>query len=237
MPTVVQNAETLAHVAWIASHSADAFVSVGSDQSKGTKLVTILGRVSQPGLVEVPLGTTLLDVLSAAGGGSGSPKALFVGGPAGGAVDAGDLDTPYDYEPLAAAGATIGSGAVLVTDADTCMVDTARFFLDYSAREACGKAVPCRIGTRRLVEAMDRILAATPRPNDILLLGDLSRKVSDTALCNLERLSSGPMLTTLRLYPDEYREHAERGVCLAGACAGRQLPPLLEPLPGLDSVQ
>jgi NADH-quinone oxidoreductase subunit F len=237
MPTVVQNAETLAHAAWIASHSADAFGSVGSPQSKGTKLVTVLGKVAQPGLLELPLGTSLLDLLGAAGGGTGSPKALFVGGPAGGAIDAGDLDTPYDFEPLEAAGAAIGSGAVLVTDTNTCMVDTARFFLDYSAREACGKAVPCRIGTRRLVEALDRILAATPRPNDITLLTELSRKVSDTALCSLERLCSGPMLTTLRLYPDEYREHAERGVCLAGACAGGRLPPLLEPLPGLDSVQ
>jgi NADH-quinone oxidoreductase subunit F len=237
VPTVVQNAETLAHAAWIVAHSADAFVSVGSEASRGTKLVTILGKVAEPGLLEVPLGTPLLELLAAAGGGVGSPKALFVGGPSGGAVDAGELDTPYDYEPLITAGATVGSGAVLVTDAATCMVDTARFFLDYSAREACGKAVPCRIGTRRLVEALDRILAATPRPNDVVMLRELSRKVADTALCNLERLCSGPMLTTLRLYPAEYREHAERGVCLAGACAATQLPPLLEPLPGLDSVQ
>jgi NADH:ubiquinone oxidoreductase subunit F (NADH-binding) len=237
VPTVVQNAETLAHAAWIVAHSADAFVSVGSEASRGTKLVTILGKVAEPGLLEVPFGTPLLELLGAAGGGVGSPKALFVGGPSGGAVDAGELDMPYDYEALTAAGATVGSGAVLVADAATCMVDTARFFLDYSAREACGKAVPCRIGTRRLVEALDRVLAATPRPNDVVMLRELSRKVADTALCNLERLCSGPMLTTLRLYPDEYREHAERGVCLAGACAATKLPPLLEPLPGLDSVQ
>jgi NADH:ubiquinone oxidoreductase subunit F (NADH-binding) len=234
VPTVVQNAETLAHVAWILAHSAEAFASVGPDGSRGTKLVTIMGRVAQPGLTEVPLGTPLIDLLAIAGGGTGSTKALFVGGPGGGAVDAGSLTLAYDYGTLESAGAIVGSGSVLVTDAATCMVDTARFFADFSAREACGKAIPCRLGTRRLVEALDRILAATPRPNDIALLRDLSRKVSDTALCRLERLAPGPILTTLDRFGDEYRAHAERGVCLAGSCETRELPPLLQPLAGLD---
>ena len=232
-PTVVQNAETLAHVAWIIAHSADAFTSTGSGATRGTKLVTIMGRVAQPGLVEVPLGTPLLDLLDLAGGGTGSTKALFVGGPGGGAVDAASLNLPYDYEALEGAGAIIGSGSVLVTDSATCMVDTARFFVDFSAREACGKAVPCRIGTLRLREALDRILAGTPRPNDALLLRELSRKVGDTALCKLERLAPGPILTTLERFPDEYRAHAERGECLAGACDMGGVPPLLEPLDGL----
>ena len=235
-PTVVQNAETLAHVAWILAHSLEAFASVGGEASRGTKLVTVMGRVAQPGLVEVPLGTPLIELLSMAGGGTGTTKALFIGGPGGGAIDAGAFNTPYDYESLEAAGAIVGSGSVLVTDADTCMVDTARFFADFSAREACGKAVPCRIGTRRLVEALDRILAATPRPNDFTLLRELSGKISDTALCKLERLAPGPILTTLERFPDEYRAHAERGVCLAGACRVSELPPLLEPLSGLDSA-
>ena len=155
-PTVVQNAETLAHAAWILAHSAEAFASVGIEGSRGTKLVTIMGRVAQPGLVEVPLGMSLIDVLALAGGGTGSTKALFVGGPGGGAIDAGSLTIGYDYDALEGAGAIIGSGSVLVTDTGTCMVDTARFFVDFSAREACGKAVPCRIGTLRLVEALDR---------------------------------------------------------------------------------
>ena len=111
------------------------------------------------------------------------------------------------------------------------MVDSARFFVDFSAREACGKAVPCRIGTQRLVEALDRILAATPRPNDFTLLRELSRKMSDTALCKLERLAPNPILTTLERFGDEYRAHAERGVCLAGACTTPAVPPVLEPLP------
>jgi NADH-quinone oxidoreductase subunit F len=232
-PTVVQNAETLAHVAWIVAHSADAFASTGIDGSHGTKLVTLMGRVAQPGLVEVPLGTPLLDLLDMAGGGTGSTKALFVGGPGGGAIEAGSLNLPYDYDALEQAGAIVGSGSVLVTDAATCMVDTARFFTDFSAREACGKAVPCRIGTLRLREALDRILAATPRPNDVVLLRELSRKVSDTALCQLERIASKPILTTLDRFPEEYRAHAERGECLAGACRPVDMPPLIEPLEGL----
>jgi len=233
-PTIVQNGETLAHVAWILAHSPDAFASVGTEASRGTKLVTVMGRVGEPGLLEIPLGTPLLDLLGMAGGGTGTTKALFVGGPGGGAIDAGSLNLPYDFDDLEGAGAIIGSGSVLVTDSATCMVDTARFFIDFSAREACGKAVPCRIGTKRLVETVDRILAATPRPNDFTLLRDLSRKVSDTALCKLERLASGPILTTLDRFGDEYRAHAERGVCIAGACRTSELLPLIEPLAGVE---
>ena len=233
-PTVVQNAETLAHVAWIISHSPEAFATVGSDASKGTKIVTIMGRVMEPGVLEVPLGTSLLDLIGMAGGGRGSTKAAFVGGPGGGAIDVGQFTMAYDYEPLEKAGAIIGSGSVLLTDTSTCMVDSARFFVDFSAREACGKAVPCRIGTKRLVEGLDRILTATPRPNDFVMLRELSRKMSDTALCKLERLAPNPILTTMERFPDEYRAHAERGECLAGACNVVEVPPLLEPLPGLE---
>ena len=234
VPTVVQNAETLAHVAWIISHSPEAFATVGSEASRGTKLVTIMGRVAEPGVVEVPLGTGLLDLVSMAGGGTGTTKAAFVGGPGGGAIDVGEMTVAYDYEDLEKAGAIIGSGSVLVTDTATCMVDSARFFVDFSAREACGKAVPCRIGTKRLVEGLDRILTATPRPNDFVMLRELSRKMSDTALCKLERLAPNPILTTLQRFPGEYRAHAERGVCLAGACRVAEVPPLLEPMPGLE---
>ncbi len=234
VPTIVQNAETLAHVAWILSHSAEAFATVGSERSRGTKLVTMLGRVAQPGLAEVALGTPLLELVALAGGGTGTTKALFIGGPGGGAIEAGSFDTRYEFDTLLEAGAHIGSGAVLVTDTGTCMVDTARFFLDFSAREACGKAVPCRIGTRRLVEALDRILAATPRPDDFDLLRDLSRKMADTALCHLEALAPRPMLTTLERFPEEYRAHAERGECLAGACRVEPVPPLVSPLANIE---
>jgi NADH:ubiquinone oxidoreductase subunit F (NADH-binding) len=230
-PTVVQNGETLAHAAWIAAHGAKKFRAIGSKDAPGTKLVSVYGRVAQPGLVEVALGTKLSEIVAFAGGGTGTTKAVFVGGPGGGAI--ADLDTPYDYAPLHGAGAGIGLGQFLVADTDTCMVDSARFFLDYSAREACGKAVPCRIGTKRLVETLDRILAASPRPNDFALLRELARKMSDTALCHLEARAPGPMLTTLDRFPDEYRAHAERGECLAGACRTSPQPPLLVPLAGL----
>jgi NADH-quinone oxidoreductase subunit F len=233
-PTVVQNAETLAHVAWIGAHSPDAFASVGSESSRGTKLVTLMGRIGNPGLIEVPLGTPLLSLLEMGGGGTGTTKAFFVGGPGGGAIEAGGLDLAYDYDSLEGVGAIVGSGSVVVADTGTCMVASARFFADFSAREACGKAVPCRIGTLRLVEALDRILAASPRPNDVALLRELSRKVSDTALCKLERLAPGPILTTLDRFPEEYRAHAERGECLAGSCDVSRLPPLLEHLAGLE---
>ncbi len=236
VPTVVQNAETLAHAAWIISHSPEAFATVGSGTSHGTKLVTVMGRVAEPGLVEVPLGTSLLDIVSMAGGGTGSTKAVFVGGPGGGAIDVGQLTITYDYEPLERAGAIVGSGSVLVTDSSTCMVDSARFFVDFSAREACGKAVPCRIGTRRLVEALDRILAASPRPTDFVMLRELSRKMSDTALCKLERLAPNPILTTLERFPDEYRAHAERGECLSGFHPKVDVTPVLEPLTGIDAA-
>jgi NADH-quinone oxidoreductase subunit F len=233
-PTTVQNGETVAHAAWILAHSAEAFASAGSQASPGTKLVSIYGRVSEPGLVEVALGTPIGDVIGLAGGSTGTVKAVFVGGAGGGALSADELRTPYDVESLRTAGAGIGLGAMLVADTGTCMVATARFFLDWSANEACGKAVPCRIGTKRLVETLDRILAATPRPDDFTMLRALARKMRDTALCKLEARAPGPMLTTLDRFPDEYRSHAERGVCLAGSCRVSPVPPLLAPLADVE---
>jgi NADH-quinone oxidoreductase subunit F len=231
VPTIVHNAETLAHAAWILGHSAAQFARVGPKSAPGTKLVTIAGAVRTPGLAEVPLGTPITEIIDLAGGPSGTTKAAFIGGPGAGALAADELGSVgYGYETLAEAGGHIGSGSVLVTDAATCMVATARFLLDFSAREACGKAVPCRIGTKRLVEALDRILAATPRPNDLVLLRELSVKIADTALCRLESLAPRPMLTTLDRFADEYRAHAERGVCLAGSCSTDAVAPLLTPL-------
>ena len=231
VPTLVHNGETLAHVAWILGHSAADFATVGPEEAPGTKLVTIAGAVRNPGLAEVAMGTSVADIVKLAGGSTGTLKAAFVGGPGAGALAAGELSaTGYEYGALGAAGAHIGSGSVLVTDTATCMVATARFLLDYSAREACGKAVPCRIGPLRLVETLDRILAATPRPNDLILLRELSAKIADTALCRLESLAPRPMLTTLDRFADEYRAHAERGVCLAGSCKTDPVSPLLAPL-------
>ena len=231
-PTTVQNGETLANAAWILTHGAKEFRALGSPESPGTKLVSIYGRVAHAGLAEVPFGTPISSVVALAGP-SSTPKAVFAGGAGGGALAAAEMEMPYDYEPLHAAGAGIGLGQLLVTDDATCMVSTARFFLDYASREACGKAVPCRIGTKRLLEALDRVLAATPRPDDFNLLHELSRKMADTALCHLEARAPGPMLTTLARFPDEYRAHAERGVCLSGACQTNEIAPLLTPLAGV----
>ncbi len=231
VPTLVHNGETLAHVAWILGHSATDFAKVGPEESPGTKLVTVAGAVRNPGVAEVAMGTPVADIVKLAGGSTGPVKAAFVGGPGAGALAADELSaTGYDYAALGAAGAHIGSGSVLVTDAATCMVATARFLVDYSARESCGKAVPCRLGPLRLVEALDRILAATPRPNDLVMLRELSAKIADTALCRLESLAPRPMLTTLDRFADEYRAHAERGVCLAGSCKTDPVSPLLAPL-------
>jgi NADH-quinone oxidoreductase subunit F len=235
-PTLVHNGETLAHVAWILGHSAAEFAKVGPEEAPGTKLVTVAGAVRTPGLAEVAMGTPIADIITLAGGSAGTVKAAFIGGPGAGALAAGELnDTGYDYAALGAVGAHIGSGTILVTDSGTCMVSTARFLLDYSAREACGKAVPCRIGTKRLVETLDRILAATPRPNDMVLLRELSAKIADTALCGLEALAPRPMLTTLDRFADEYVAHAERGVCLAGSCRTEPVAPLLQPLAQVGS--
>ena len=231
-PTTVQNGETLANAAWILAHGAREFRAIGSPESPGTKLVSIYGRVAHAGLAEVPLGTPISSIVALASP-SSTPKAVFAGGAGGGALAAAELEMPYDYEPLHAAGAGIGLGQLLVADDATCMVSTARFFLDYASREACGKAVPCRIGTKRLLEALDRVLAATPRPDDFNLLHELSSKMADTALCHLEARAPGPMLTTLARFPDEYRAHAERGVCLSGACQTSEIAPLLTPLAGV----
>ncbi|HET9496829.1 MAG TPA: NADH-ubiquinone oxidoreductase-F iron-sulfur binding region domain-containing protein [Candidatus Limnocylindria bacterium] len=230
VPTIVHNAETLAHVAWISGRSAAEFAKAGTTSSPGTKLVTVAGAVRTPGVAEVALGTSVDTIIGLAGGSTGTVKAAFIGGPGAGALAADELSGGYAFDQLAEAGGHIGSGSVLVTDAATCMVATARFLLDFSAREACGKAVPCRIGTRRLVETLDRILAATPRPNDLVLLRELSAKIADTALCRLESLAPRPMLTTLDRFGDEYRAHAERGVCLAGSCSTDAVNPLLTPL-------
>ena len=200
-------------------------------------LLTIAGAVQTPGLAEVALGTPVRKIIDLADGSTGTVKAAFIGGPGAGALAADELGLGYDYDALAEVGGHIGSGSVLVTDAGTCMVATARFLLDFSAREACGKAVPCRIGTRRLVEGLDRILAATPRPNDLVLLRELSMKIADTALCRLESLAPRPMLTTLDRFADEYHAHAERGVCLAGSCSTEAVLPLLAPLADAGGVR
>ena len=220
-PTVVHNAETLAHVAWIIGHSAAEFAKIGTGVlARAPSWSPSPARCARPEWRRSPSAprSTRSSIWPADRPARSRPPSSAARVPARWRPTSWG-STGYAYDALGQAGGHIGSGSVLVTDAATCMVATARFLLDFSAREACGKAVPCRIGPLRLVEALDRILAATPRPNDLVLLRELSAKIADTALCRLESLAPRPMLTTLDRFGDEYRAHAERGVCLAGSCS------------------
>ena len=219
MPTVVNNVQTLAAVPWIIRHGAPAFVATGKPGNAGTILV----KVRTPGgagIAEVPLGTPLREVVALGGAlpRGRSIKAILIGGPSGGLLPAELLDTPYDFESLRAAGAHIGSGSVVVADDRACVVDLARLLTRFCASEACGKTIPCRIGTRRLVEIADRIVDGRPRPTDPTLLGDLSADIVASALCDHERLTTFPLASGMRYFRSELDEHLLRSSCPAGVC-------------------
>jgi NADH:ubiquinone oxidoreductase subunit F (NADH-binding) len=219
MPTVVQNVQTLAAASWILQHGPDAFRAAGSEQSPGTILVTVRGP-SGDGVAEVPFGTPLRDVVGLGGPipAGRSLKAVLVGGPAGGILPPEVIDTPYDYEPLRAVGAHVGSGSVVVADDRTCTLDLARVLTRFCADEACGKTIPCRIGTRRLVEIGDRIAGGRPRPTDAGLLADLASDIVGSGLCDHERLATLPMTSGLRYFRAELDAHILRSSCPAGVC-------------------
>ncbi len=219
MPTVVNNVQTLAAVPWIIRHDALAFVATSTSGSAGTILV----RVRTPGgagIAEVPLGTPLREVVALGGGlpKGRAIKAILIGGPSGGFLPPELLDTPYDFESLRAAGAHIGSGSVVVADDRACVVDLARLLTRFCASEACGKTIPCRIGTRRLVEIADRAVEGRPRPTDPTLLGDLSADIVASALCDHERLTTFPLTSGMRYFRSELDEHLLRSSCPAGVC-------------------
>jgi NADH-quinone oxidoreductase subunit F len=218
-PTVVQNVQTLASVPWIVSNGPDAFAAIGSKASPGTILVQVRGH-QRSGIAEVPLGTPLGDVVAL--GGEASPghslKAVLVGGPSGGLLPAEALDTRYEFDALRAAGAHIGSGSVVVADDRACVVDLARLLTRFCADEACGKTIPCRIGTRRLFEISDRIVTGRPRPTDPQLLVDLSHDIVESALCDHERLATLPLASGMRYFRSELDDHILRSSCPAGVC-------------------
>ncbi len=218
-PTVVHNVQTLAAVGWIIRHGADAFAKTGSKTSPGTVLVQVR-TPSGDGIAEVPLGTTLRKIVALGGAlpASRSIKAILVGGPSGGLLPADELDTPYDFEPLRAAGAHIGSGSVVVADDRACVVDLARLLTTFCANEACGKTIPCRIGTRRLVEIADRAVDGRPRPTDVELMTDLSADIVGSALCDHERLATLPLTSVMRYFRSELDEHLLNSSCPAGVC-------------------
>ena len=220
-PTLVHNVVTLATVPWIVAHGADAYRAIGDPEAPGTVLVQLSGAVATPGVAEVPTGTTLGELVDLAGGvpAGHTFKAVLVGGPSGGLLPAELLETPYAFEPLRATGAHVGSGAVVVADEGTCIVDLARLLVRYSADEACGKTIPCRIGLRRIAEIGQRYVDGTARPTDPKLLADLADDCAAGALCDHERLAPSPLRTAMRYFGPEIDDHILRGVCPAGVCS------------------
>ena len=219
MPTVVQNVQTLAAVPWIVVNGAEAHAAIGSRSSPGTMLVHVRG-LDREGIAEVPMGTPLRDIVALGGNADRgrSVKAVLVGGPSGGLLPPELLDVPYEFDSLRATGAHVGSGSVVVADDRACIVDLARLLTRFCASEACGKSIPCRIGTRRLVEIADRVTTGRPRPTDLQLLADLSSDIVESALCDHERLTTLPLTSGMRYFRSELDDHLLRSTCPAGVC-------------------
>ena len=220
-PTLLNNVETYANIAQIIDKGADWFASIGTERSKGTKVFALGGKITNTGLVEVPMGTTLREIIYDIGGGCPGGKAfkaVQTGGPSGGCLPAALLDTQIDYDNLIAAGSMMGSGGMIVMDEDNCMVDIARFFLDFTVDESCGKCTPCRIGTRRMLEILQRITNGQGQDGDIERLETLAYNIKNTALCGLGQTAPNPVLSTLRYFRHEYEAHIYEKRCPAGHC-------------------
>ena len=221
-PSNINNVETFANVAWIILNGGKAFAAMGTENSKGTKVFALTGKIRRGGLVEIPMGLTLRDVIFDIGGGIRDGKkfkAVQMGGPSGGCIPESLLDTRIDYKELSATGAIMGSGGMVVMDDSTCMVNMARFFLDFTAKESCGKCVHCRIGTKRLHETLVRITEGKGKEGDVELLEELCRGIKDGALCGLGQTAPNPVLTTIRYFRDEYDAHIRQQQCPAKECA------------------
>ena len=220
-PTLVHNVATLATVPWIVDQRGRRLPAIGDPDAPGTVLVGVSGAVASPGIVEVPTGTTLRELVDLAGGVAAGHafKAALVGGPTGGLLPAELLDTPYSFDALRATGAHVGSGGVVIADERACLVDLARLLVRYGADEACGKTIPCRIGLRRLAEIGQRYADGTARPTDPQLLADLADDCAASALCDHERLAPSPLRTAMRYFGPEIDDHILRGVCPAGVCS------------------
>ena len=220
-PTILNNVETYANIAQIILNGADWFASMGTEKSKGTKVFALGGKINNAGLVEVPMGTSLREIIYDIGGGCPNGKAfkaVQTGGPSGGCLPASMLDTPIDYDNLIAAGSMMGSGGMIVMDEDNCMVDIARFFLDFTVDESCGKCTPCRIGTRRMLEILNRIVSGKGEDGDIEKLEALASSIKATALCGLGQTAPNPVLSTLKFFRDEYEAHIRDKKCPAHHC-------------------
>ncbi len=220
-PTNINNVETWANVPQIILNGAEWFASIGTKKSKGTKIFSLVGKINNTGLVEVPMGITLREIIFDIGGGIPDNKrfkAVQTGGPSGGCIPEKFLDLPVDYESLTKAGAIMGSGGMIVMDQDTCMVDVARYFLNFTQEESCGKCPPCRLGTKQMVEILNRICEGKGRIEDIELLKKTAENVKLTALCGLGQTAPNPVLTTLKYFRDEYEAHIKERRCPALVC-------------------
>jgi NADH-quinone oxidoreductase subunit F len=220
-PTTINNVETLASVPWIIRHGAGAYAAIGTERSKGTKVFALAGKIKRGGLVEVPMGITVREIVEEIGGGTGTHrqvKAVQMGGPSGGCIPNALLDTRIDYDEINRTGAIMGSGGMIVLDETTCMVDVARYFLDFTQLESCGKCTFCRLGTRRMLEVLTRICEGNGVPEDLDLLEELAVQIKDTSLCGLGQTAPNPVLTTLKYFREEYEEHINDKKCRAGKC-------------------
>ena len=220
-PTVLNNVETYANVSLIVNNGAQWFKKIGTENSTGTKTFALTGNIKNAGLIEVPMGTTLREVIFDIGGGmrdGGEFKAVQIGGPSGGCLTEEHFDLPLDFDSLSKVGAIIGSGGLVVMDKKTCMVEVARFFMDFTQKESCGKCVPCREGTKRMLEILNRIVDGQGRDGDIEMLKELGETISKTALCGLGKTAAGPVLSTIKYFEDEYKAHIYDKKCPAGAC-------------------
>ena len=220
-PTILNNVETYANVAQIILKGPQWFASMGTEKSKGTKVFALGGKITNTGLVEVPMGTTLREIIEEIGGGIPNGKkfkAAQTGGPSGGCIPASLIDTPIDYDNLIAIGSMMGSGGLIVMDEDTCMVDIARFFLEFTVDESCGKCTPCRVGTRRLLEILNKIISGNGELEDIDRLEELCNYIKSASLCGLGQTAPNPVISTLRYFKDEYIAHIVDKRCPAGVC-------------------
>lgn len=221
-PSNINNVETFANVSWIINNGGEAFAAMGTEGSKGTKVFAVTGKVKRSGLVEIPMGKTLRDVIFDIGGGMKGDKAfkaVQMGGPSGGCIPADLIDTVIDYKALGATGAIMGSGGMVVMDEGTCMVGMAKFFLDFTAKESCGKCIHCRIGTKRMLEILTRITEGNGQPGDVELLEELCYVIKDGALCGLGQTAPNPVLTTIKYFRNEYDAHINDKKCPAGECS------------------
>jgi len=221
-PSNINNVETFANVSWIINNGGEAFASMGTEGSKGTKVFAVTGKVKRSGLVEIPMGKTLRDVIFDIGGGMKGDKAfkaVQMGGPSGGCIPAELIDTVIDYKALGATGEIMGSGGMVVMDEGTCMVGMAKFFLDFTAKESCGKCIHCRIGTKRMLEILTRITNGEGQDGDVELLEELCYGIKDGALCGLGQTAPNPVLTTIKYFRNEYEAHINEKKCPAGECS------------------